>query len=145
MSPLDLREIEFQSDGLHDSLTQAMSPELFHQSLKREIASAQRGGDELVIVSLRLAPREFASVAAFQEALIKIAFALRTGLRGDDFFGRISDTGFWLLLQTPELEATGILDRLQLPYDDQITRGVVARAGLDYLEWIQRVDLTHFQ
>ena len=145
MSPLDLREVEFQSDGLRDSLTQAMSPELFHQSLKREIASAKRAGHELIIVSLRLSPEGFVSVAAFQEALITIAFALRTGLRGDDFFGRISDAGFWLLLRTPELDATGILERLQIPHDDQITRSVVARAGLDYPEWIQEVDLVHFQ
>ena len=144
MNPLDLREIEFQSDGLRDSLTQAMSPELFHQNLKREIASAKRGGDELVIVSLRLAPKGFPSVAAFQEALIKIAFALSSGLRGDDFFGRLSDAGFWLLLRTRELDADGIMQRLQLPHNDQITSSVIARGGLDYLEWIQKVDLAHF-
>ncbi len=144
MSAFDLREIEFQSDGLRDSLTMAMAPELFHENLKREIASAKRLAQELVIVSLVLRSAEFSLVTAFQERLIEIAFALRTGLREEDFFARISDAGFWAVLRTEEKAVPAIIGRWNLPYPNQISINVLARADLDYQEWSQAVDQLHF-
>ena len=145
MGAFDLREIEFQSDGLRDSLTMAMAPELFYENLKREIAATKRLAQELVIVSLVLHTAEFASNAAFQEALIGIAHGLRTGLRGEDFFTRISDVGFWVLLRADQRDASAIIERWNLPNQDQITSAVVPRADLEYQEWIPRVDQIHFK
>lgn len=144
MSAFDLREIEFQSDGIRDSLTMAMAPELFHQTLQREIASAKRGAQELVIVSLVLRPDSFASKALFEEGLIGIAFSLRTALRGEDFFTRMSDAGFWVALRTPAQAAPTIIERWKLPYNNQISVKVLARGELEYPEWIQGVDQLHF-
>lgn len=68
MSAFDLRKIEFQDDGVRDSLTMAMTPELFHENLKREMSSAKRATHPLLIVPLVLGAEGFASKAVFQEA-----------------------------------------------------------------------------
>ena len=145
MSAFDLREIEFQSDGLRDSLTMAMAPELFYENLKREIAATKRLAQELVIVSLVLRADGFATKAAFQEGLIGIAFALRTGLREEDFFARISDAGFLVLLRAEQKAVPAIIERWNLPHPNQISIDVLARADLDYQEWTRRVDHAHFK
>ena len=143
--PFDLREVEFRSDGLTDSLTQTMSPALFHEALKREIASAKRDQRELAVLAFSLRSAGFGRVAEFQEALIQIAFALRTGLRGGDFFARISDNGFWVLLRTHEVNVESIIQRLDLPHHDGLQSQIVARKYDDYTEWIERIDHIHFK
>ena len=145
MGAFDLREIEFQSDGFRDSLTMAMAPEHFHENLKREIAATKRLAEALVIVSLVLRSAEFSLATAFQERLIEIAFALRTGLREEDFFARISDAGFWVVLRAEETAVPAIIERWNLPYTTQISIDVIARADLDYQEWTRRVDHAHFR
>lgn len=145
MAAFDLREVEFRNDGSTDSLTQSMSPALFHEALKREIASAKRDERELAILTIAVRPEDFSSVANFQEELIQVAFALREGLRGGDFFARISDRGFWALLRTSELNAQVVVDRLDLPRRDSLVRQVVARKYDELSEWIERVDLLYFK
>ncbi len=145
MSPFDLRDVAFASDGVADSLTLAMAPALFHENLKREIATAKREGRDLALLSIALRPENFTSVADYQEGLIKLAFALRTGLRGGDFFARISDRGFWVLLRSAEKDVDLIVRRLDLARHEQLDIFVVARKFDEYVEWIQRVDQLHFQ
>jgi len=144
MADFDLRDVEFQSDGSADSLTASMSPALFHENVKREIATAAREVRELTVVALALQPVGLASVAAFQAALIEIAFALKSGLRGGDFFARISDSGFWVLLRTDESGAAVVIDRLDLPHHDNLIINIVARKYSGYDEWIERIDQLHF-
>ena len=145
MADFDLRDVEFQSDGSADSLTASMSPALFQENVKREIATAAREVRELTMVALALEPADFASIANFQEALIEIAFALKSGLRGGDFFARISDSGFWVLLRTDESGAAAVIDRLDLPHHDNLTIHIVARKYSGYEEWIERIDQLHFR
>ena len=144
MADFDLRDVEFQSDGRTDSLTATMSPALFQENLQREIATAAREARELTMVALALTPHGFASVAAFQEALIEIAFALQHGLRGGDFFARISDSGFWVLLRTDESSASAVIDRLDLPHHDNLIIHIVVRKYSGLSEWIERIDQLHF-
>ncbi len=144
MADFDLRDVEFQSDGSADSLTASMAPALFHENLKREIATAAREGRELTVVALALASSAFSSVVKFQEALIEIAFAIKSGLRGGDFFARISDSGFWMLLRTDEGGAAAVVDRLDLPHHDNVTIHIVARKYAGYNAWIDEIDLLHF-
>jgi len=144
MADFDLRDVEFQSDGSADSLTASMAPALFHENLKREIATAAREGRELTVVALALASSAFSSVVKFQEALIEIAFAIKSGLRGGDFFARISDSGFWMLLRTDEGGAAAVVDRLDLPHHDNLTIHIVVRKYFGYNAWIDEIDLLHF-
>jgi GGDEF domain-containing protein len=145
MAGFHLRDIEFQSDGVSDSLTETMSPGLFHENLQREIAAAKRDGRELAVLALALKPDNFNSAAAFQEALIEIAFALRTGLRGGDFFARIADRGFWVLLRTSETHGQTVVNRLDLPRQDDLDIYIVARKYDEHSEWIERIDSIYFK
>ena len=143
MPPFDLRDIEFASDGVSDSLTLTMSPAIFHENLKREIASAKRDGNDLSVLSIRLLPENYQSIEAFEEALIAIAFTLRTKLRGGDFFARISDSGFWVLLRGDVSDKGALLERLDLASHD-LESYIVARKYQDATQWIERIDQIHF-
>ena len=144
MGVFDLREVEFQNDGLTDSLTQSMSPALFHEALKREIASAKRDGRDLAILTIAQRPGDFASISEFQEGLIKVAFALEHGLRGGDFFARVSDGGFWALIRTSQSNGQLVLDRLDLPRPESLIIQIVARKYDEHSEWIERIDQLYF-
>ena len=144
MAGFDLREIEFKSDGVTDSLTSSMAPALFHENLKREIATASRESRELTIVSAVLNLENYLSAGEYQESLIALAFALEKKLRGGDFFARISDCGFWILLRTDEATAAGVIDRLDLPRREELTIRLAARKLSGYKEWIEQIDQLHF-
>ncbi len=144
MAGFDLREIEFKSDGVTDSLTSSMAPALFHENLKREIATASRESRELTIVSAVLNLENYLSAGEYQESLIALAFALEKNLRGGDFFARISDCGFWILLRTDEETAARVINRLDLPCREELTIKLAARKLSGYKEWIEQIDQLHF-
>ena len=144
MLAFNLRDLEFKSDGLVDSLTLSISPYLFHENLKREISVASREVKELTIVSLALDVESFTSLAELQENLIEIAHHLRGALRGGDFFARVSDCGFWILLRSDQSGAELVMQRLDLPRRENLTINFAARKFSDYSEWVKRVDQLHF-
>ena len=144
MLAFNLRDLEFKSDGLVDSLTLSISPFLFHENLKREISVASREARELTIVSITLDFEGYESIADIQENLIEIAHLLKRELRGGDFFARISVCGFWILLRTDQSGAELVMQRLDLPRRENFTVNFAARKFSDYSEWIKRVDLLHF-
>lgn len=136
--------LEFSNDGVRDSLTLSMAPEIFHANLKREIANAQRENRDLVVLSIGLIPERFDSVAQAQESLIALAHQLEHGLRSGDFYSRIFDWGFWILLRTSELEAVRIYERFELSDREDVTAHIVARKKDEYDEWIKKLDLITF-
>ena len=122
----------------------------------KHIISATSERDDLLIFTPRFVgffdkrhlgivrPELFDSVAKFQESLIELAFALRSGLRGGDFFARVSDRGFWVLLRTSEMNADVIIQRLDLGRLEGLEMYIVARKFDDHAEWIERVDQLQF-
>ena len=144
LSDQDVSAIEFENDGVTDSLTGVMSPSLFHENLKREISRAGRQDHGLAVISISVKPRNFQSVSLLQEELIRIADTLREQLRGGDFFTRISDLGFWALLRADESETDAVIHRLGLPNQKDLDIYVLARKKDAYDEWIKRIDLVHF-
>ena len=145
MATVSSESIEFENDGIIDSLTLSMAPSLFHENLKREISSAERENRELVLLSLSLTLEKFPSLARAQAELIALAFGLKQSLRGGDFFSRISDSGFWVLLRASEGELGSIIDRLGFEGRGDLTVELVARRKDSYDEWINRIDLIHFR
>jgi GGDEF domain-containing protein len=144
MEPFELHNVEFLNDGITDSLTQTMAPGLFYDNLKREFARAEREIQELAVLSLSLSPHAFESLSRYEQALIEIAHDLRSQLRGGEFFARISDNGFWILLRSNEVEAEKVMKRLHVPYSDRLTHFVLAREHDHYVDWIQKMDALHF-
>jgi GGDEF domain-containing protein len=144
MSSFEVRELEFASDGVQDSLTLSMAPALFHENLKREISTAMRESRKLTMVSLVLEMKSFQSIAEYQTTLIEIAHLLKMSLRAGDFFARISDQGFWILLRIDIEGAHLVIDRLELPRKESLRVNFLAREYLNYSEWVERLDLLHF-
>ena len=144
MERTELHSVEFLNDGIIDSLTQTMAPGLFHDNLKREISRSEREDQELTILSITLAPTDFESLSRYEKALIEIAHDLRSQLRGGEFFARISDDGFWLLLRSSEAEAEKVMDRLDIRYSDRLMHVVLAREHDHYEDWIRKMDALHF-
>ncbi len=145
MVAFELRDVEFRSDGIADSLTLTMSPALFHENVKREISTAKRENRDLAILSISQKPEYFHSLAEFEQSLIELAFTLRSELRGGDFFARVSDIGFWVLLRTSETNVQSIIERLKLARQDELDIFIVAREADDHSEWIERIDQIHFK
>lgn len=129
------RTLEFRNNGVVDSLTLTMAPALFYENLRRELANSQRQGFPISVVSLSLkdqalmdqALMEQASaidvqpnshspspmaVSSIEEVLIRWAFALQQGIRSDEFFSRISESGFWWLVHGDRAVATLAVDRI---------------------------------
>ncbi len=129
------RTLEFRNNGVVDSLTLTMAPALFYENLRRELANSQRQGFPISVVSLSLmdqalmeqALMEQASaidvqpnshspspmaVSSIEEVLIGWAFALQQGIRSDEFFSRISESGFWWLVHGDRAVATLAVDRI---------------------------------
>ena len=144
---VDLRDLERRNDGVSDALTLTMAPQLFHHNLKRELAAAQREARDLSVLAINLKPEAFTDLADFSQALISLAFLLRSEQRGGDFFARISDGGFWAVLRTgPEhdREVAAVIERLALATRTDLDYYIVARKQGSYDEWISRLDLIHF-
>ena len=144
MGRLEIRDLEFGSDGISDSLTLTMSPALFHESLKREISTAKRDGRDISIVSISLTVESFPSISALQQSLIELAFTLRNELRGGDFFARTSDVGFWVLIRAPQTQAHLMVERTGLARRDDLRIDVVERGDDEHDAWVERIDQIHF-
>ncbi|MEI6407569.1 MAG: hypothetical protein WCO85_08605, partial [Actinomycetes bacterium] len=52
------------------------------------------------------------AVSSIEEVLIGWAFALQQGIRSDEFFSRISESGFWWLVHGDRAVATLAVDRI---------------------------------
>lgn len=142
-----MEQIEFGNDGLIDLLTRSMAPSLFYENLKREVAQASRDGRELAVLSIALRPESQPSLTQLQEELIALAFILRTGLRGGDFFGRISEYGFWVCLRGNASEIAVVQERLGLTDRLDLVLATILRDGENNEssdEWIARIDRKHF-
>lgn len=143
-----IQTIEFRNNGIVDSLTGSMAPELFYENLRREIAAAHRDQKSLSVVSIVVPQRsvgiEAESEYVFAERLIKIASKIDHGTRADEFFSRISENGFWILIRGPHADAEIAIDRAKL--DSDIKVDVIEKSeGEPLHSWIHRIDSVHFR
>lgn len=145
MDDEELREVEFDNDGLTDTLTQTMAPGLFYQNLKREIATAKRESRELTILSVAINKRLLGLVTYSERELKNLGDLLTTNLREGDFCSRISDHGFWVLLRTGESDVKKIIIRLGLKGRKNVKVNFIARKENEIDQWIDRIDLIHFK
>ena len=125
-----------------------MAPELFYENLRREIAASNREQKSLTIISIVVPQRKLSieSETEFQfaERLIKIASKIDLGTRADEYFSRISENGFWILIRGRAANAQIAVKRAELDPDIQVD--IIEREeGETLLQWIHRVDLVHFR
>lgn len=106
-------EIEFSSDGVTDSLTDALAPARFHEYLIGELSMANREQRTITLISLRISmdsrrqepldsgekQRPAGEVESIHQNLKLLSINIRRLLRGGDQIGRISEDGFWILIR----------------------------------------------
>ncbi len=158
--------MEFFNNGLHDSLTHAPAPAIFLEKLAREFSSARRDFRTLALLSLQAYDVPEISIGELE--MVALARAIEKSLRSDEFYSRISESGFWIAIRGDKEDALALQRRVagNLRFQEITTREIttqeLAEKGqkqkwlasviecepsveLTTLEdWIQSVDRIHF-
>ncbi len=158
--------MEFFNNGLHDSLTHAPAPAIFLEKLAREFSSARRDFRTLALLSLQAYDVPEISIGELE--MVALARAIEKSLRSDEFYSRISESGFWIAIRGDKEDALALQRRVagNLRFQEittqEITTQELAEKGqkqkwlasviecepsveLTTLEdWIQSVDRIHF-
>lgn len=135
--------IEFESDGVWDSITGALAPARFLEILEDEIAIAGREGRTITLISLHLHLQSDIDLVA---ALKEFATALSPSMRRGDYLVRISEYGFWFLIRGGIEAAKIALARVSNEIDLTIWRVQYCEVvvGEDMKNLLRRMDLIHF-
>lgn len=154
--------IEFRNNGLIDSLTQTLAPELFQENLKRDLAISQRDGSPLAIICINLVQLESEEqvpgyyLSLLEESLIKWTFEIENNIRGGEYFSRISESGFWILIRGGQAAADIARERIVSSISGYLPQQIMEfgftfksscvsyQPGESFHNYIQRVDLVHF-
>ncbi len=158
--------MEFFNNGLHDSLTHAPAPAIFLEKLAREFSSSRRDFRTLALLSLQAYDVPEISIGELE--MVALARAIEKSLRSDEFYSRISESGFWIAIRGDKEDALALQRRVagNLRFQEITTREIttqeLAEKGqkqrwlasviecepsveLTTLEdWIQSVDRIHF-
>ena len=158
--------MEFFNNGLHYSLTHAPAPAIFLEKLAREFSSARRDFRTLALLSLQAYDVPEISIGELE--MVALARAIEKSLRSDEFYSRISESGFWIAIRGDKEDALALQRRVagNLRFQEITTREIttqeLAEKGqkqrwlasviecepsveLTTLEdWIQSVDRIHF-
>ena len=151
---------------MHDSLTHAPAPAIFLEKLAREFSSARRDFRTLALLSLQAYDLPEISIGELE--MVALARAIEKSLRSDEFYSRISESGFWIAIRGDKEDALALQRRVagNLRFQEITTREIttqeLAEKGqkqkwlasviecepsveLTTLEdWIQSVDRIHF-
>jgi GGDEF domain-containing protein len=150
-------EIEFVNNGILDSLTGSPAQSVFLKQLKQAVSRANRSGQALCIVTLRLS-NNFAKSNSSETSgkafdLIAISQILKGSIRGGDFYTRMSQLGFWVCLQGDLAEAEVAIkrfqDRLEDLKRDELKSGIACeiyerRESVSVASWIDEIDKSYF-
>lgn len=148
----------FANDGEIDLLTGSIAPNRFNQIVKRDIELANRNGNLLAIISLKinlpiLVTQKYQNQPVdrikleLESLLIEVYFKLKSILRSSDCVSRISTTGFWILINSTNSENLSTLtERIKELFTDFIEVSVVHReSNQDLSTWFQAIDIKHFK
>jgi GGDEF domain-containing protein len=109
--------MEFSNDGIRDSLTDSIAPQIFLQSLGRESALADRENRKLSVLVVRAENRGVPEVRGFQDVLeydlLLLNTIVKSQLRADEFYSRSIRDGFWILLRGDVAAAEIVASRIR--------------------------------
>jgi hypothetical protein len=151
-------EIDFSSDGLTDSLTDALAPARFHELLIGELTMANREQRKITLISLRLLRGSIESegldsakeVERIHLELQSLSLQVRRLLRGGDQIGRLSEDGFWILIRGDIRSAEIACDRFMLEMGESMLRDLwqvrycESEVGEELRNLLRRMDQIHF-
>lgn len=100
------RGMEFKNDGLRDSLTGLIAPNLFYESAERMKSWSDRSGQALSMIAI-----EFNQPT--EDELVHAARMMSAELRGGDLLARLGELSFALLLVGDHESAQHVIFRLE--------------------------------
>jgi len=100
--------MNFEHDGLHDSLTRLAAPPYFYESLRREIAIANRSGADLTAIRLILE----SDAPLYDATIISFADLITNSFRFEDGKARLGQFEFAVLINGGEDLANQLSERL---------------------------------
>ena len=119
--------MEFFNNGLHDSLTHAPAPAIFLEKLAREFSSARRDFRTLALLSLQAYDVPEISIGELE--MVALARAIEKSLRSDEFYSRISESGFWIAIRGDKEDALALQRRVagNLRFQEITTREITTQ------------------
>ena len=143
-------KIEFANNGVVDSLTGVSAPNVFRLNLKQATSNADRNGEPLTILTVRiheesLKIKSIDSAKFIETSLISLAKVIKKNTRGGDFFSRISELGFWILLHGDKL--SGVMAKKRLIQNSELEIQTQLYSRLNSMsgeKWIKEIDSEYF-
>jgi GGDEF domain-containing protein len=139
--------VEFSNDGTVDSLTHAPAPAIFLENLQREFARSRREATEISIMSVQWV----ADSDITEPQLTALARRISEVIRGDEFFARISESGFWIFFRGNQNNGEVLLERIfsykndvAIKKDRWRTSIIICPPSISLDEWIALCDRAHF-
>jgi len=153
--------MEFSNDGIRDSLTDSIAPQIFLQSLARESALADRENRKLSVLVVRAENRgmsESMELSAGRDVLeydlLLLNTIVKSQLRADEFYSRSIRDGFWILLRGDIAAAEIVASRIRSAAESEqigftpesclIFTPVERDNRRDLKDWVNRMDRTSF-
>ncbi len=137
--------VEFESDGLRDSLTGTLAPARFMELLEQEIQVADREKRSITIISLRLAScghhaeRDGELLKSLASHLVRV---IRTG----DHCARMAEDGFWVIARGDRSAAEIAVSRYLNELEPEQWRVEICEVldGEKRRNLLRRIDALHF-
>jgi len=153
--------MEFSNDGIRDSLTDSIAPQIFLQSLARESALADRENRKLSVLVVRAENRgmsESMELSAGRDVLeydlLLLNTIVKSQLRADEFYSRSIRDGFWILLRGDIAAAEIVASRIRSAAESErigftpesclIFTPVERDNRRELKDWVNRMDRTSF-
>ena len=131
----------FRNDGIHDETTRAPAPEIFLLKLRDEFLRCKRDQAALTLLSVKAGVSEEIQV----EELIALARHIEKNLRSDEFYTRISETGFWIVVRGDSRAASVAKERfLEKNNQKWRTSFLECTPSMTIEDFISSADRVHF-
>jgi GGDEF domain-containing protein len=156
--------LEFENNGIADSLTGTNAPAVFVQNLYRAVSVANRNHISLSVLTIKYYETEVLRNSKSNKDLSKIQIemeqellagsrAISASLRGGDFFGRMAIDGFWICLQSNRenafLAATRFeaqIAKRRAQFDSRIALAIYPfQDSTSASSWIGEIDRGYFK
>lgn len=113
----------FAHDGLRDTLTHLAAPPYFYETLRRELATAQRNKSKLSLVKFLLShdgqQSESQSESQYELAILSFAERIKVSIRAEDLCARLGKFEFTLIVKSTSAIALSLAERVVRSWVDE--------------------------
>lgn len=142
---LTMNEIEFSNNGETDTLTGVPAPAIFLERAQSEYFGSRRGGRTLSILSLNSAAHDS---QMGEGQIVALARSIEREIRGEEFFCRISEEGFWIALRggihAGEKLAARVMSAPLVEQELWKIAVIESSSWSTFEQWLHAADVAHF-